>query len=53
MMLVINQKQFVKTNDETQAFVAAWRFGLTFITTIEICLSIVGVLVGIIFIVTP
>lgn len=53
LFLVINQRRFVKTRDETEAFVAAWRFGLMFIMTIEICLSIVGILAGILFIVVP
>lgn len=51
LFLAINQRQFKKTQDETEAFVAAWRFGLTFITIFEICMSIVGVLAGVFLIV--
>ena len=53
VLMVINQKSFTKTGNETEAFVVAWRFGLTFIFTIQICLSIVSVFYGIRLIVAP
>lgn len=53
VLMVVNQKSFVKTGNEIEAFVVAWRFGLTFILTIRTCMSIVGVLYGIRFIITP
>ena len=47
MFMIVNQKSFKKTKDETESFIVAWRFGLMFTFTIKICVSIVSVLYGI------